>query len=68
MGLFTKVILKIMRDMVLESKFGRMVRSIKGNGNTIKLMEKESFGMQMAIFMKACGKMIKLTGMEFTFI
>ena len=43
----------------MESKFGQMVQNMKESGRTIKLMEKEHFGMQMVIFMKVNGLTIK---------
>ena len=50
------------------SKFGQMVQSTKVNGDTIKLMAKESSGMLMVTYMKATGKKTRLTVSASTFM
>lgn len=53
--------------MVMESKFGLMEQGMKGTGNKIKHVEKESFGMLMEMCLKDSGKMIKQMDMESIF-
>jgi hypothetical protein len=70
MGLFIKVrtyefksvqgILRTDKDMDQDLRFGLMEQSMRVNGETIKLMERVNFGMQMEMFMKEIGKTIKL--------
>ena len=45
-----------------------MGQSMKANGEIIKQMDMGSSGMQMVMFMKENGKMIRPTVMEFTFM
>ena len=52
--------------MDLEFSYGWMVHSMKANGNRIKQMALENFGMQMEMYMKGNGMKTKLTDMEFT--
>lgn len=40
-------------DMVFNN--GQMVRDMKVNGNTIKHLEKENFGILMGMFLKVTG-------------
>ena len=54
--------------MVQELKFGLMVQSMKENGQKIKQMERESFGMQMVTYTKVTGLMTRPMGMVPTFI
>lgn len=49
-------------------KLGQMVQNMKVNGKIIKLMEKENFGMLMAIYLKVIGRMIKLMDLEYIFM
>ena len=51
-----------------ELKYGQTGQNMKENGTTIKLMGKESFGMQMEMCTKEIGKTIKRMDMEFTFM
>ena len=51
-----------------EYKCGLMVLNTKENGALIKLMAKESSGMQMVMFMKDSGLMTRLMVMEFMFM
>lgn len=53
--------------MVMEFKFGLTEQGMKDTGNKIKLVEKESFGMLMEMFLKVSGKMIKQMDMESIF-
>jgi len=48
--------------MVQVSRSGLITPDMKVNGEKIRLMGAENFGMQMVIFMKENGKMIKLMG------
>lgn len=54
--------------MALEYKYGLMELNMKGNGVTIRPMERENFGMLTATFLRGIGKMIKPTVMVFTVI
>jgi len=45
--------------MDLERRFGQTVQSIKGNGDTIKRMERENFGTLTETYSKADGYKIK---------
>jgi hypothetical protein len=56
-------VLKIIKDKVLANSNGLMVQSMLGSGRIIKQMEKESFGIQMEMFMMVIGKMIEQTVM-----
>jgi len=58
---FTRVNGKELKDMV-------MVSNMKDSGRTIKPVVKESFGMLTEMFLKANGKMTRLTVMEYMFI
>lgn len=57
---------QVTKNMAMEFKNGLMVLSTKECGKTIRLVVKESFGMQMAIFTKVNGLKIKQTELEFT--
>jgi hypothetical protein len=48
--------------MVQVSRSGLITPDMKVNGEKIRQMGAENFGMQMVIFMKENGKMIKLMG------
>ena len=56
------------RGMVAESRFGVMGRSTRGTGIVIWLMGEEDLFMQMEMFSKEIGSMIKHMVREFTFI
>lgn len=58
----------MVRDMGLALKCGLMELSMRENGLIIKLMEEESSGMLMAMFMKETGRMIRPMGMEHTYM
>ena len=49
----------------MEYRFLVMGQNMKDNGNSIKLMDKENFGIPMEIFMKDTGLMIKQMVMEY---
>lgn len=66
MGLCTVVNGKMRCDMVMEFRFGQMELNMKVIGETIKLTEEESFGIQMVMSLMENGKTIKLMVMEFT--
>ena len=51
-----------------EFKFGPTDQSMKDGGEIIQQMVEEDSFMQMEMFLKEIGKMIKLTGWEFTLI
>lgn len=51
-------------EMDLESKYGLMVLSMRGNGKTIELMVTESLFILMEIFMKEIGLMTKPMDLE----
>ena len=54
--------------MDMEYKYGLMEQDMRVIGNITKLVERESFGMQMEMYLKDNGKMIKRMDMEFIFI
>jgi hypothetical protein len=56
------------RGMDKDNRYGLMEPNMKVNGETTKLMAKESSGMPMEMFMKAIGRMIKPMVMGCTFI
>ena len=58
--------MKCVMDLV--SKFGQTTQSMKVNGGKIRLMEKESFGMLMEIYMKENGRMIRRTDTGYIFM
>lgn len=56
---------KVLKDMVTGFRSGQMVLAMKENGEEIKLMAEENFGMLMEISSMESGKMTKLMDMEF---
>jgi hypothetical protein len=54
--------------MDLEHKYGPMERSMKENGDLIRLMESENSGMLMGMCMKESGLKIKLMDKEYIYI
>jgi hypothetical protein len=54
--------------MVLAYRYGLMELNTKGNGEAIKPMERENFGMLTVTFLRGIGKTIKRTVMVFTVI
>ena len=68
MGQYTKDISRMAQDMVPVFKCGLTVQNMKESGAKIKQMVKVNFGMQMVMFMKVIGKMIKQMVMEFMYI
>lgn len=55
-------------DKCMVHRFGLMVVNTRVNGLMVKLVDRVDFGMQMEIDMKENGQMIKLMGMEFTYM
>lgn len=49
-------------------RYGQMVRAMKESGKKIRLMERANFGMSTEMYLMASGRMIRLTGMEYTHI
>ena len=58
--------MKCVMDQVF--KFGLIMPGMKVNGGKIKQMVAENFGMQMEIYMKENGKMIRLMDMASIFM
>ena len=56
------------QGMELEYKSGLMGQNTMENGGTIKLTERENFGMLTVIISKGIGRTIKPMVMEFIFI
>jgi hypothetical protein len=54
--------------MAMAFRLGQMEQDTKDIGKTIKLMEGESSGMLMEMFLKVNGLMIRLMAMEYMFI
>jgi hypothetical protein len=65
MVLFTKVNGRVVRDMVMGYRFGLMGPDMKGSGRGIRLMEGESSGMWMAIYLTESGRTIRLMDMGY---
>ena len=56
---FTKGNGKVKIDMAMEFRFGQMEQSMKEIGLIIKRMDKESFGMRMAMSLTESGRRIR---------
>ena len=54
------------KDMVTELGFGQMDKGTRESGNIINITERESYGIQMGIFMMENGRNISLTALVFT--
>lgn len=49
-----------------ENKYGKILRCMKGTGQKTKLTEEVDSFMEMGMFIRASGKMIKHMGKEYT--
>jgi hypothetical protein len=68
MVLFTKVTLKMVKDMAQVPKFGLMEPNMKVSGDRTKQMVPVNSGMLMEMFTRDNGRMTKQMDTEFTYM